>query len=323
MVVSSPGCGIRLVSGGNTGSAKVATWTSPQRHAGRVRTQPGGQRRHGVAQRLVQQGPQSPPHQRGPGRASAARRRSPPRARRRWPGCGRAPAPGLEALHPGIEDDRLRQIHRHAPVPSVQQGRGAARQVVVPRAGRAGAGSTCWAKLLVTSTCIAAKSASESLPSPSNCRTRRARQSPNQSRPMNTGKSGGATRSLVLTMWPLAGFTTWGSASPLAQPTQSCAPSAPGCGHSPSPARRIGMRPVVNWPMPAGIRDQQVLDGRGDQRRGRPAAATVVARFSASRPVAASSPGARLAISAANTVPAGAASRGCRSPPGHAAFRAP
>ncbi len=87
--------------------------------------------------------------------------------------------------------------------------------------------------------------------SPSNCRTRRARQSPNQSRPMNTGKSGGATRSLVLTMWPLAGLTTCGKASPLAQPTQSCAPSPPGCGQSPSPARRTGMRPVVNWPMPA------------------------------------------------------------------------
>ena len=39
-------------------------------------------------------------------------------------------------------------------------------------------GTICWAKLLVTSTCMALKSATDDLPVPNNWRTRRARQSP-------------------------------------------------------------------------------------------------------------------------------------------------
>ena len=87
---------------------------------------------------------------------------------------------------------------------------------------------------------------------------------------MNTGKSGGATRSLVLTMCPLGGcLTRWGRASPLAQPhpvmravRARLRPVAVARRGGPAPA------PVVNWPIPAAVGHQQVLHRRGDQRRG-------------------------------------------------------
>ncbi len=142
-------------------------------------------------------------------------------------------------------------VHRHASVPAGQQSPPRGRPGRSPRGRASSAGSTCCAKLLVASTCMAAKSATDRLAG--------AQQLPHPARPPvaepvaahEHREVGGATRSLVLTMWPLAGLTTCGKASPLAQPTQSCAPSPPGCGQSPSPARRTGMRPVVNWPMPA------------------------------------------------------------------------
>ncbi len=65
---------------------------------------------------------------------------------------------------------------------------------------------------------------------------------------MNTGKSGGQTGSFAFTSRPLAGETLCGNCSPAAQPIQSCDPS-PGTGAEPSPARRIGTRPVTNSPM--------------------------------------------------------------------------
>ena len=160
------------------------------------------------------------------------------------------------------------------------------------------------AKTLPTSVCIRAKSAGEGLGiASSSAPIRRARQSPNQSRPRNTGKSGGAMRSLALTRRPLVGETEWGNADPDAQPIQSNDPS-PVTGADPSPARRMGMRPVVNWPIVVRSATSMFCTGDATIGAAAPASATVRARFNARRPVAAVSPGCRFAIDTASTMPA-------------------
>ena len=165
-------------------------------------------------------GPQSPPHQLAPAELSSQAAMS---AQGREALGGMWLCSNARCSKPWIHALKISGCGRSIPIrPSHRTSSAAARPARSSPRGRASrAGSTCWAKVLVTSTCMVAKSCGDSLPMPSSCRTRRARQSPKKSRPMKTGKSGGATRSLVLTMCPLAGSTTCGRASPLAQPTQS------------------------------------------------------------------------------------------------------
>ena len=106
--------------------------------------------------------------------------------------AGFAAAPGVEPVHPGVEDQRLRRVHRHRAVPAFQQRLRLRRRRPAAAGRRAMPAAPARAKLLTTSVCMRAKSAAVwRSDASSNARTRRARQSPNQSRPRNTGKSGG------------------------------------------------------------------------------------------------------------------------------------
>jgi hypothetical protein len=110
-------------------------------------------------------------------------------------------------------------------------------------------------------------------------------------------------RSLAFTNRPEAGATLRGSASPLAKPVQSWLPSSPRAGTLPSPPRRIGTRPVTNRPMRLRSATSRFCTGALIMAAARPAASTSCARFSASSPAAAVSPGARLAMDSASSLP--------------------
>ena len=133
---------------------------------------------------------------------------------------------------------------------------------------------------------------------------RRKRQSPNQSRPRNTGWPGGETRLLALASAPPGGLAACGIASKGTQPVQSWAPSAPGTGSVPFPARRIGVRPASAMAMPPALSAIMRFCGGLVMRAAaaRPSA-TVRARLSARRPAAEVSSGARLAMATARTRP--------------------
>ena len=141
---------------------------------------------------------------------------------------------------------------------------------------------------------------------------------------MNTGKSG--RRHALVARSPAARSPARPGAAaprPLANPVQSCAPSAPGTGTDPSPARRTGTRPVVNWPIRCRSATSRFCTGAAISAAARPASATLPARFSASSPAAAS-PGRRFAIAAASTEPSAAAPQAPgRSAPARAASPAP
>ena len=125
-----------------------------------------------------------------------------------------------------------------------------------------------------------------------------------QSRPRKVGKSGPAARSLAFTRRPLAGEVVCGRAVPWAQPIQSERPSLPWAGNAPSPLRRIGIRPVTKKPMVWVSATSRFNAGEVICSAVAPASATDVARFNASRPTAAPSPGARLDIASASIGPA-------------------
>ena len=166
-------------------------------------------------------------------------------------------------------------------------------------------GRLAWARGEVASRCMPAITAASGRGLASSMAwMRRKRQSPGQSRPRKAGPSGGATRLLALTSRPDSGAVRWGNWSKGIKPCQSWLASWPGAGMAPSPARRTGMRPVMNMAMPpARSATIRFCEGLVMRAAASPAAARVVARLSISRPSAALSWGARLAMDTARAVP--------------------
>ena len=228
IVVSSPGAAMRpSASAAEHGQQAQQRMGEHRLMRARPSARRRGRGRSGAARSAVAAVERCGQHRRRNRRRTSARRRAtarrrrtaataaPPRRRRRHAGCGRARR--RELLHPGVEDQRLRRVAspcRAVPAVAAAPARACGRPPVGP-APRAAAAAASRASRLDDVGLHARRNrpgACLSVAGPATARMRRARQSPNQSRPRKTGKSGGAMRSLALTSRPLAGATTCGSA---------------------------------------------------------------------------------------------------------------
>ena len=293
----------------SSGCSKRATWTRPQRQE--AGSGPSVACNSATASRSarVARAAQSPPHQ---GEAPLP---SGERTRRRnsdRPAPGGAP-PSARARRRAARIQALKSrgsgrsaamfpsqaSSRSWAVPAAPSGRGALRRMA------SGAATSSRASSETVSRCMAAKpGASWRGRAASISPMRRKRQSPNQSWPRNTGWPGGETRLLALARAPPGGLAACGIASKGTQPVQSWAPSAPGTGSVPFPARRMGVRPESATAMPPALSAIMTFSGGLVMRAtaARPSA-TVRARLRARKPAAAVSSGARLAMATARTRP--------------------